>query len=183
MAAELDTVSSLYPEPIQAELEKILASRIFAGSGQLRTFLRFTVEQTLRGHGDQIKEYTLRGEVFARGESFDPRTDNIVRAEASKLRSKLEAYYSTEGCDDPLLIEYPKGSYVPVFRGRELPAPEPPARFFLNRKMLWAAVAAAAMVVVAAYWTIAKQRPKPAAGSAVASIAVLPFVDLSPGQY
>src|SRR5260370_14969243 len=182
MAAELDTVLSLYPEPIQVELKKILASRILAGSGQLRPFLRFTVEQTLRGHGDQIKEYTLGVEACAGGESSDQQTDNIVRAKAGKLRSKLEAYYSTEGCDDPLLIEYPKGSYVPVFRGRELPAPEPPARFVLRRKMLWAATAAAAMVAVAAYWIIVKQRPKPAAGSAVPSIAVLPFVDMSAGK-
>src|SRR5260370_31931397 len=129
MAAELDTVSSFYPEPIQAELEKILASKSFASSEQLRSFLRLTVEQTLRGHGDQIKEYTLGVEVFARGESFDPRTDNIVRAKAGKLRSKLETYYATEGHDEPLLIDYPKGSSVPVFRGRELPAPDPPARF------------------------------------------------------
>jgi hypothetical protein len=96
VAAKLEAVS---PETIWLELEKILSSRAFAASEQLRRFLRFTVEQTLHGQGDQIKEYVLGVEVFARGESFDPRTDNIVRAQASKLRKKFLAAAFCEGSE------------------------------------------------------------------------------------
>jgi hypothetical protein len=85
----------------------------------LRRFLHFTVEQELKGEGDKLKEYQIGVEVFDRKESYDPRIDPIVRVEASRLRSKLKEYYSNEGREDPVLIEFPKGSYVPVFGERQ----------------------------------------------------------------
>ncbi|HET6961937.1 MAG TPA: hypothetical protein VFJ27_05560, partial [Terriglobia bacterium] len=78
-------------------------------------FLRFTVEQTIQGHADQLKETTLGMEVFDRTAAFDPRNDTIVRVEARRLRSKLKAYYETHVQHDAVLIELPKGSYVPTF--------------------------------------------------------------------
>jgi serine/threonine-protein kinase len=50
--------------------------------------------------------------------------DPIVRVEARRLRSKLKTYYDTEGLSDELIIEFPKGTYAPVFRNRSA-APEP----------------------------------------------------------
>ena len=70
---------SISSESIQAQLAKILGSGPFAESERLRRFLHFTVDLTLRGGGSQIKEYLLGLEVFGREESFDPRTDPIVR--------------------------------------------------------------------------------------------------------
>lgn len=162
---------------MQAELEKILASRTFASSEQLRSFLRFTVEKTLDGSGHQIKEYVVGLEVFNRGESFDPRTDSIVRAQAKNLRSRLERYYASEGSDDGILIEYPKGSYTPIFRRREASVPLSPARQLVPRKTLWLIAAGVALGVLASSWFLAGRRPRPA--SEGPSIAVLPFVDMS----
>ena len=56
--------------------------------------------------------------MFDRGPEYDPRIDPIVRVEARRLRTKLKAYYSSSGRDDQLRIEFPKGSYSPVFRFR-----------------------------------------------------------------
>jgi adenylate cyclase len=109
-------------EAIQAELDKILASQAFANAERLSRFLRFTVEQTLQGRGDQVKEYLLGLEVFDRNQSYDPRIDPIVRVEAGRLRSKLSEYYESEGRNDPVVIQYRKGSYVPAFQKRESPA-------------------------------------------------------------
>jgi hypothetical protein len=78
-------------------------------------FLRFTVERTIAGQADQLKETILGIEVFDRTSSFDPRTDTIVRVEARRLRSKLKEYCETHGRHDDVLIEFPKGSYVPTF--------------------------------------------------------------------
>ncbi len=103
----------------QAELERILASAAFGQSERLRGFLRFAVEKTLQGHGGQLKEYFIGVEVFDREESYDPRTDPIVRVEAGRLRLKLSRYYETEGSQDLIRIEFQKGSYVPVFRRRQ----------------------------------------------------------------
>jgi Tol biopolymer transport system component len=80
--------------------------------------LRFTVESVLAGRGDQIKEYLLGVEVFDREVSYNPQIDPIVRVEAGRVRSKLKEYYEKEGRQDPVVIEFPKGSYVPVFEVR-----------------------------------------------------------------
>jgi hypothetical protein len=71
-----------------------------------------------------VKEYTIGVEVFGRGDSFDPRTDTIVRVQARRLRSKLEEFYDVDGATDGVVIELPKGGYVPRFRQ----AAPPPSR-------------------------------------------------------
>jgi hypothetical protein len=61
-------------------------------------------------------------EVFRRpADSFDPKSDPIVRVEARRLRQRLALYYALEG--DQVSIEFmiPLGSYVPIVRARSLP--------------------------------------------------------------
>src|SRR4030095_16197957 len=106
-------------DAIRVQLEKILASSGFAHAERKSRFLRFTVESVLAGRGDQIKEYLLGVEVFDREASYNPQIDPIVRVEAGRVRSKLKEYYEKEGRQDPVVIEFPKGSYVPVFKMRE----------------------------------------------------------------
>jgi TolB-like protein/Tfp pilus assembly protein PilF len=94
-------------------------------------FLRFTVEYAVNGRAGELKEYLLGTEVFDRNSSYDPRLDPVVRVEARRLRSKLALFYEGEGKTDELVIEFPKGSYVPRFQrrgeqaGPAAPAPEP----------------------------------------------------------
>ncbi|MFN8006685.1 MAG: hypothetical protein U0V70_06645 [Terriglobia bacterium] len=107
--------SPVNSESIQKLLRKIMASAGFIRSDRMSRFLKFIVEQTLQGHGDRLKEYLIGVEVFDRGESFDPRTDPVVRGEARRLRLKLKEYYDVEGGNDPIRFHLPKGSYVPSF--------------------------------------------------------------------
>jgi hypothetical protein len=100
-------------------LQKVLASSSFAHAERRSRFLRFTVESALGGRADQIKEYLLGVEVFDRETSYNPQIDPIVRVEAGRVRSKLKEYYEAEGREEPVVIELPKGSYVPVFRTRD----------------------------------------------------------------
>ena len=95
------------------ELEKILSGSVFRNAGRSSRLLRFVVDDTLNGRADRLKDYTLGAEALGRGDDFDPRTDPIARVEASRLRSRLELYYATEGASDPVIITLPKGSYVP----------------------------------------------------------------------
>lgn len=104
---------------MRAQLEKILISSGFIRSKRLGRFLRFTVEQYLEGRQNSLKEYLVGVEVFNKLESFDPRVDSIVRVEARRLRSKLDRYYETEGRHDSTVIQFRKGSYVPVVMSRE----------------------------------------------------------------
>lgn len=93
----------------------MLASAAFRGANRSGTLLRFIVGAALEGRGHYLKEYTLGVEALGRGASFDARVDPIVRVEVSRLRSRLDLYYTTEGAADQLLIGLPKGSYVPQF--------------------------------------------------------------------
>ena len=116
------------PDAVREQLARILTSPDFTQSGRITAFLKFVVEETLAGRGEQLKEYTIAIEVFGRDESFDPQTNTIVRVEAGRLRRRIERYYLTEGYDDPVRIDLPKGSYVPLFREtRPAPAPQPAA--------------------------------------------------------
>lgn len=89
--------SELSLDNVRAHLRRVMTSAGFLGSESIRRLLAFTVEKSLAGESGQIKEYTLGLEVFGRKESFDPRTDAIVRVQAWKLRERLLAYYESEG--------------------------------------------------------------------------------------
>ena len=77
--------------------------------------------QAVSGRSGELKEYVIGVQVFRKEESFDPRTDPIVRVQARRLRAKLVHYYQQEGPGDALVIELPKGGYAPVFRDRDAP--------------------------------------------------------------
>ena len=94
-------------------LARVLASPGFTRSDRFSAFLRFVVQQTLSGHGDQIKETVIGVEVFGPKPDYDPRTDPVVRMEAGKLRARMAEYYGGAGAQDPLRIEIPKGGYAP----------------------------------------------------------------------
>src|SRR6185295_6153782 len=104
------------PGEIRAALDRMAASEAFRGSPQLVAFLRYVVEATLRGEQDRIKGYTIAVEALGRGDDFNPQSDPIVRVEAMRLRRALSRYYANGGKHDPVQIDLPLGSYVPVFR-------------------------------------------------------------------
>lgn len=105
-------------EDIHSQLERILQSAHFRDSLRLTSFLKFVVETTLTGKPESIKAYTIAVEALGRTSDFDPQHDPIVRVEAGRLRQALTRYYSEAGRDDPLVIELPRGTYVPNFRRR-----------------------------------------------------------------
>ncbi len=111
--------SQLSAESVRTQLRKILSSRTFARSERLARFLNFTVEQTLAGQSEAIKEFVIGVEVFDKDATYDPRMDPIVRVEARRLREKLRKYYETDGSGDPIYIEFPTGSYAPLVHTRE----------------------------------------------------------------
>src|SRR5437870_4424576 len=138
-------------ESVRLQVEKILRSEGFARSERLSRFLRYTVDQSIDGKASQLKEYVLGVEVFDKDSSFDPRIDTLVRVEARRLRTALSTYYAAAGHDDPILIEYPKGSYAPVFQHRRQTEPVPvqatpgtvdppalaPLRRFGGQRLFW----------------------------------------------
>jgi hypothetical protein len=107
---------------VQQALERILAGAPLRSSPRLASFLRFVVNATLAGEGRRIKGYTIGVEALGRPDDFDPQIDPIVRVEALRLRRGLAQYYSNDGIRDPVVIELPRGRYLPIFR-RAHPTP------------------------------------------------------------
>jgi hypothetical protein len=60
---------------IREHLSTVLTSEIFVRSERLSRFLRYVVERTLEGRGNEIKEYSIGVEVYDRSTAFDPRID------------------------------------------------------------------------------------------------------------
>jgi hypothetical protein len=116
---ELKSEENISEEAVREELSRILESSIFVQSDRLSRFLRYTVETTLAGDADMLKEYLIGTEVYDRRPPYHPNMDSIVRSEARRLRSKLKEYYESAGRNDSVFICYRTGSYVPAFRRRD----------------------------------------------------------------
>jgi serine/threonine-protein kinase len=108
-------------DAVRAHLDRILTSPTFQQGDRLKRFLKFIVLEAVAGRRHELKEYVIGVQVFGKEESFDPRTDPIVRVQARRLRAKLVRYYREEGRADELVIELPKGGYAPVFKQRDAP--------------------------------------------------------------
>jgi TolB-like protein len=117
-ASELEINDTICEEAIRDELSRILESSIFVQSDRLGRFLQFTINETIAGKGEMLKEYLIGTEVYDRPTSYRPNEDSIVRGEARRLRRKLKEYYESVGKNDPLFIYYRPGSYVPIFRNQ-----------------------------------------------------------------
>jgi hypothetical protein len=90
----MNGVSTVSPDDVRQELQRILSSPTFANAARARRFLAYVVEQALEGRGGEIKESIVAIEVFDKTSDFDPRVDTIVRVEAGKLRKRLQTYYA-----------------------------------------------------------------------------------------
>ncbi len=164
---------------VETQLDRIVSSTEFRKSERMCRFLRLVTLESLNGNAATLKEYRIGTEVFDKDQSFDPRLDPIVRNEARRLRRKLEAYYLVEGTSDRLLIELPKGAYVPAFSIR-MPPEAPviaPLAARPRRGLAITKLAGGLAVILFAWWLLAQSRVP--SGRAIRSIAVLPFNNLT----
>jgi TolB-like protein len=146
---------------VRAQLERLVASPDFDVPARARRFLSYVVEETLAGRGDRIKAYSVGMEVFGRDQNFDAQNDPAVRIEAGRIRRALAHYYLVAGLSDPVIIDIPKGAYVPHFAWRieqvtDRPAatgspPEGPAASLPpvpTKRIIWLGAGLAALAAV-----------------------------------
>ena len=151
-------------EAVLRQLERVLKSPGFARNERRSRFLRFLVERHLAGRDDELKESVIGTEVFGRKPDYNPKEDAIVRAEARRLRALLDDYYSRAGKEDALIIELPKGGYVPVIRRFE-PKPDLRTTSRWRLRMFSAGLAVFVVTALALIWTrgiVNGSRSKPA---------------------
>lgn len=130
--------SSAPPEAVRSQLNRILESDGFIRAKRMRRFLQYIVEETISGRSNRLCEYSIGVSVFGRGECFEPALDPIVRNDARRLRQKLLEYYQRSEAvgSNELLIEVPKGGYVPVFRSSALQSPKTTGNYRLRVQLL-----------------------------------------------
>ncbi|MPR06120.1 adenylate cyclase [Microvirga tunisiensis] len=183
---------------VRAQLDILLASPAFDVPARARRFLSYVVEETLAGRGDRIKAYAVGMEVFGRDKNFDAQNDPAVRIEAGRIRRALTHYYLAAGLSDPIIIDIPKGAYVPHFAWRTEPVtdgpaatgppPETPAASLPpmpRKRIMWlgAGLAALATVVllVMVFLIPSRDAPVPTAQAPMPggpTLVVMPFADL-----
>ena len=104
---------------ILAQVERLATSRVLRESESLRKLLAYLSHHALDNPGETIKEYQIATEVFGRSPDFDPQLNSMVRVQAGRLRTKITEYYSDEGSDDPIVVDFPKGTYTLNFREKK----------------------------------------------------------------
>jgi serine/threonine-protein kinase len=166
-------------QAVRRQLDRVLASSGFSRNERLSRFLRFVVEGHLDGKDHELKESVIGIEVFGRRPDFDSRVDPVVRTEAARLRARLNEYYIEEGNADALVIELPKGGYVPSVREvgmeRQVTAPIPEKTSSRLGARIWIVpgTACLAILLAAGGWWWIQHRSVPI------TIAVLPLENTS----
>ena len=98
---------------IKSVQDKILNSREFSGSQKNKKLLLFLIQSYLKN--EIPKETTIALEVLERSKNFNSTDDPIVRVQMHTLRKKLESYYKSDGIDDKVRLQIPKGHYAIKF--------------------------------------------------------------------
>ena len=98
---------------------RVVSSSSICKSARLRELFLYLCNRVLDESVDDIHELELGHKVFGRPEHYDTAADNIVRVHASLLRKRLAEHFQTEGRDEPIIVEIPRGNYAPTFRKRE----------------------------------------------------------------
>src|SRR6266849_10639685 len=106
-------------EQYVAQIDRLVNSHVLHGSESLCKLLRYLAEHALDHPGSSLKEYQIATEVFGRSPTFDPQSDSTIRVQAGRLRLKMVEYYASEGAEDPIQVDMPKGTYVLSFHLRE----------------------------------------------------------------
>src|SRR5258708_6453844 len=102
---------------------RIAASGSLGRSRLLAEFLLYIVDRHVRDRTDEITEQQIGILVFGRAEGYDSNDDNIVRSYARNLRKRIDQYFATEGKEETLRLEIPRGGYAPAFSARILGTP------------------------------------------------------------
>ncbi len=172
-------------------LGRILASQTFSRSERLSSFLSYIADQAIEGRTSEINEQRIGEAVFGRRSGYDSTADGIVRTQATRLRQRLELYFSTEGARETLRVSVPRGGYVPLFEpyvpgpmaapapaSTGPPAADPPAQPLTSdspaapRVKPWmAALIIAAASVIAGVAVLVHWRSRPSAEARAATAA------------
>jgi hypothetical protein len=145
----------------RALIGRVASSAQFRRSARLRDFLLYVGNQSLKAGCPEIHEQEIGAKVFGRSPTYDRSQDNIVRVNATELRKRIEQYFASEGAQETLVLEIPRGAYKPIFHRRAVEhsgAPQlalnPAAPSLVRPGIGWPAAAAAPRNRAAIVWAV-----------------------------
>ncbi|HUQ09040.1 MAG TPA: malectin [Steroidobacteraceae bacterium] len=142
----------------RAELERI--TELLGRNTRAGKLLAHIGERYFEGHEDQLTEFNIATEVFARSpKTFVAADDAVVRVEAHRLRKKLRDAYEEGG--GALRVVLPAGSYTPKFERGAVPVVEPRKR----RVLPWVLAASAVAAIAVGFALYRAPGPAPAAAT------------------
>lgn len=100
-------------------VQRIASSQLLKSSSRLRDFLLYVGECAIRDAPEEATEQQIGIHVFGRAPGYNSSEDSIVRTHARLLRQKLTEYFAGEGATEQIIVEIPKGHYLPTFRPAE----------------------------------------------------------------
>jgi hypothetical protein len=116
----------LLPETIQIDdlvsderwqlVQRIVSSHAFQKSARLRDLLQHITERSIHGHAHELTEQHIGEALFHKPSGYSPLEDSSVRVHVRQLRLKLHEFFNEDGRSEPIVLDIPKGSYVPIFR-------------------------------------------------------------------
>jgi hypothetical protein len=107
------------PEACWRLIERVAASSHLNRAPRLREFLFYVGNKSLKEGISEVHEQEIGAVVFGRLPHYDTSQDNIVRVNATELRKRIDAYFISDGLNEPLIFQIPRGGYKPVFRRQE----------------------------------------------------------------
>ena len=97
-------------------VQRIASSHLLKTSSRLREFLLYVGECAIRDAPEDATEQQIGIHVFSRAPGYNSSEDSIVRTHARLLRQKLTEFFAGEGATEQIIVEIPKGHYLPIFR-------------------------------------------------------------------
>ncbi len=134
LTAKLMTAPHLAPEisskvtgdPRWALIERIAASQHLKASVRLCDFLFYVADCAIREVPEEATEQQIGIRIFHRHPGYNSSEDSIVRTHARLLRQRLAAYFAEEGIGEEIVVDIPKGHYLPVFHPKSEQVPAAP---------------------------------------------------------
>src|ERR1700735_1061609 len=99
-------------------VNRIASSHHLKSSPRLRELLFYIAKCAIREAPEDATEQQIGIRVFGRHPGYNSSEDSIVRTHARLLRQKLAAYFAEEGIGEEIVVDIPKGHYLPVFHPR-----------------------------------------------------------------
>lgn len=114
-AEPIEIDEKLRSDPRWQLLSRILLTDPFQKSQRLPALLCYLAEHSIEGKLENLTEQRIGTAVFGKPAGYSPAEDSSVRVHMRHLRLRLTEYFAREGCNEPLRVGVPKGSYELVF--------------------------------------------------------------------